>query len=130
VRSPDVWSVERHLAGKPAEVVDLYQHLVKLIAACGPFTYRVSKTAITFQGTHRGFAGATLRTSSLNGYLDLRRQVRDQRILRSSRYTKTLFVHHFKITNIEQMDGSFAGWVHEAYLVGLGAHRTSPSGAG
>jgi hypothetical protein len=63
------WSVERHLAGKPEVVIDLYERFVQLIAACGPFTYGITKTAITFNGTHRGFAGAKPRKSSLDGFL-------------------------------------------------------------
>jgi len=123
VESAAEWSVERHLAGKPEFVVDLYERFVKLIAACGPFTYRITKTAITFKGTHRGFAGAKPRKSSLDGFLDLQRALKDERFLRASPYTKRLFVHQFRITRIEQMDESFASWVNEAYLVGGGAHR-------
>ena len=51
------WDVERHLQGKPAEVVALYHHFTRLVSACGPFTYSVSKSAITFKGARRGFAG-------------------------------------------------------------------------
>jgi hypothetical protein len=123
MESGDDWSVERHLAGKPEVVVGLYERFVETVAGCGPFTYSVSKTAITFKGTHRGFAGAKPRTSSLDGYLDLQRQVADERFRRASPYTKRLFVHQFRITSIEQLDESFTAWVEEAYQVGCGAHR-------
>ena len=119
----DVWSVERHLVGKPEFVVDLYERFVEAVAACGPFTYSVSKTAITFKGTHRGFAGAKPRMSSLDGYLDLQRQVADERFLRASPYTKKLFVHQFRIMTVAQLDESFIGWVEESYQVGCGAHQ-------
>ena len=86
---------------------------------------QVTKTAIAFKGTHRGFAGAKPRKSSLDGFLDLQREVRDERFLRVSPYTKSLFVHQFRITSAEQIDNSFAGWIEEAYQVGCGAHRES-----
>ena len=120
---PTDWSVEWHLAGKPGFVIDLYERFVESIAACGPFTYRITKTAITFKGTCRGFAGAKPRKSSLDGFLDLQRAVKDKRFLRVSPYTKRLFVHQFRITSIEEIDKSFTGWIEEAYLVGEGAHR-------
>jgi hypothetical protein len=56
----DEWTVERHLKGKPAEIVALYNRFVELAEACGPFTYAVAKTAITLKGSRRGFAGASL----------------------------------------------------------------------
>lgn len=52
------WTVERHLLGKPPEVLALYRRFIELAQACGPFTYAVSKSAITLKGTRRGFAGS------------------------------------------------------------------------
>jgi hypothetical protein len=117
------WSVERHLADKPKAVVDLYERFVRLLTACGPHTLSVTKTAIAFKGPHRGFAGAKPRKTSLDGFLDLQREVRDQRFLRVSPYTKSLFVHQFRITSAEQLDDDFAALIGEAYEVGCGAHR-------
>jgi Domain of unknown function (DUF5655) len=123
VESRDHWSVDRHLAGKPENVVNLYERFVELVAACGPFTYSVSNSAITFKGAQRGFAGAKPRNSSLDGCLDLQREVQDDRFRRVSPYTKRLFVHQFRITNLRPIDESFTGWAEDAYQVGRGAHR-------
>ena len=60
---------------------------------------------------------------SLDGFLDLQREVRDERFLRVSPYTKSLYVHQFRITSVEQLDDSFAALIEEAYQVGCGAHR-------
>jgi hypothetical protein len=116
------WNVERHLLGKPPEVVALYHHFTRLVSACGPFTYSVSKSAITFKGARRGFAGARLGHRALGGYLDLQRRVDDHRITRSSPYTSRLYVHQFRIETASQLDDEFAGWIREAYQVGGGAH--------
>ena len=116
------WTVEDHLHGKPDAVVALYQRFVALVQACGPFEYAVSKTAITFKGSRRGFAGAKPTAHGLDGYLDLQRRVEDPRIRRASPYTKRLVVHQFRITRLEQLDVEFAGWVREAYQVGQGGH--------
>lgn len=116
------WTVERHLTGRPAEVVALYHRFIELAEACGPFRYSVAKSAITLKGARRGFAGAKLGERALSGYLDLQRQVADPRITRSAPYTKSLYVHHFRIQALDQLDEQFAGWLGEAYQVGAGGH--------
>jgi Domain of unknown function (DUF5655) len=118
----DTWTVEDHLAGKPDEIVALYQRFIMLVKECGPFSYRVTKTAITLKGSRRGFAGAKPTKRALDGYLDLQRELRDPRIQRASPYTKRLFVHQFRVTSLSQLDKEFAGWIREAYEVGAGAH--------
>jgi Domain of unknown function (DUF5655) len=120
--SDDEWTVERHLAGLPDSVKELYEQFISLVGACGPFTYSVAKSAITLKGERRGFAGAKPKAQYLDGYLDLQRRVQDDRILRASPYTKRLFVHQFRIRSADEMDAVFAGWVREAYEVGAGAH--------
>jgi len=119
------WTVDDHLRGRPPEVVRLYDLFVGLIEACGPFEVSVSKTAITFKGSRRGFAGAKPTARGLDGYLDLQRRVQDPRIRRAAPYTRRLFVHQFRVSTPEQLDDEFAGWVREAYGVGQGAHLES-----
>lgn len=120
--SEDAWSVEDHVLGKPDDIVALYERFITLVQGCGPFSYRVTKTAITLKGTRRGFAGAKPKPGSLDGYLDLQRQLSDPRITRASAYTSRLFVHQFRVTSLDQLDEEFAGWIREAYDVGAGAH--------
>jgi hypothetical protein len=116
------WTVERHLSGRPPEIVALYHRFIELAGACGPFTYSVAKSAITLKGARRGFAGARPGNRALSGYLDLQRRVDDPRITRSSPYTGRLYVHQFRIRAPSELDDEFAGWIHEAYQVGNGAH--------
>jgi hypothetical protein len=116
------WTVERHLIGKPPEVVAMYRRFIELAERCGPFTYAVAKSAITLKGVRRGFAGAYPGKQRLDGYIDLQRVVSDPRIRRASPYTKKLFVHHFRITSLDELDDEFGGWLAEAYQVGQGAH--------
>jgi hypothetical protein len=116
------WTVADHLAGKPDEIVALYRKFIALVDRCGPVTYRVTKTAVTLKGSRRGFAGAKPTNRSLDGYLDLQRVLTDPRIMRSSRYTKRLFVHQFRVTRLDELDAEFARWLEEAYAVGAGAH--------
>ena len=116
------WTVERHLFGKPPEIVALYHRFIELATSCGPFTYSVAKSAITLKGARRGFAGARPGNRALSGYLDLQRRVDDPRITRSSPYTGRLYVHQFRIRTPGELDDEFAGWIHQAYQVGNGGH--------
>jgi hypothetical protein len=109
-------------------VVGLYERFVRLVEACGPFEVSVSKTAITFKGARRGFAGAKPKDRWLDGFLDLQRRVEDPRIRTASPYTKRLFVHQFRVVTPDQLDERFAGWVREAYAVGQGRHHGSDAG--
>jgi hypothetical protein len=126
--SSEYWTVARHLDDVPEPIRDLYGRFISLVEACGPFTYSVAKTAITLKGTRRGFAGAKPKARWLDGYLDLQRPVRDPRIRRVSPYTKSLFVHQFRVTDAAQLDSTFAGWIREAYEVGAGAHLGAKGG--
>lgn len=118
----DEWTIGRHLADKPEEIVALHRRFIGLAETCGPFTYSVAKSAITLKGTRRGFTGVTPKNTSLDGYIDLQRSVVEPPIRRSSPYTKRLFVHHFRIVSPDELDEKFAGWLREAYAVGQGAH--------
>jgi len=121
--SGPAWTVDDHLRGCDSGVVRLYWRFVDLVKACGPFELAISKTAITFKGERRGFAGAKPKNRWLDGYLDLQRRIEDDpRIRTASPYTKRLFVHQFRVTALKQLDAKFAGWVREAYEVGQGRH--------
>ena len=119
------WTVAAHLRECDPTVIRLYERFLELVQACGAFEMTVSKTAISFKGTRRGFAGAKPKKSWLDGYLDLQRQLTDPRIRSASPYTKRLFVHQFRVNALDQLDEDFAGWVREAYDVGQGLHLDS-----
>ena len=113
-------TVEDHLRDQPPEVVALFHAFAQVIQAAGPIAYAPVKGQIGFRGQHRIFAGVKLTRRGLEGYLDLPRRVESARFRRVSPYTRRLFVHHFVLTSVDQLDAEFGGWVQEAYLVGEG----------
>jgi hypothetical protein len=117
-----IWTVQDHLDGKPPQSVAMFHRFVELIQRCGPFEYSPSKTTVTFKGVRRGFAGARPTTSGLTIYLDLQRAVDSPRIAHVSPYTSRLWVHHLRLTSIDDLDDELAGWIAEAYAVGAGDH--------
>ena len=64
---PDAWTVERHLQDRPGQVVDLYRRFIALVEECGPFGYRVNKSAVNLKGSRRVFAGAVPKHRWLGG---------------------------------------------------------------
>ncbi|WP_329459013.1 DUF5655 domain-containing protein [Streptomyces sp. NBC_01497] len=123
------WTVERHLCARPPAVVALYHRFVELAEDCGPFTYAVARTAITFKGPRRGFAGLSPGPRHLAGHLDLRHRAAHDRTPRSAPYPNRLRVHHFRITELAQLDDAFAALLRAAYEVGSGAHLGAAGGA-
>jgi hypothetical protein len=82
-----------------------------------------SKTTVTFKGARRGFLGARPTRRGVEGYLDLTRSlVGDPRILGSTPYTGRLHVNRYRLASADELDGTFLGWVREAYGVGQGEH--------
>jgi len=112
------WTVERHLEAGSEHGVALWHQFADLVAGFGENTLSVAKTTVTFKGPKRGFAGARPRGDELIGYFDVNYQVDDPRIRTVSPYQKDLFVHHFRVSSI---DDEFAGWIRDAYeQVGCG----------
>jgi hypothetical protein len=117
----DTWTIERHLEAGTDHGRALYWRFVDIVAACGEYTTSVAKTTITFKGPRRGFAGARPNRDRLQGYFDVTYRVDDPRVSRASPYQKDLFVHHFRVDSLEQLDDVFAGWIVDAYdQVGCG----------
>ncbi len=117
----DVWTVERHLEAGSEHGRALFQRFVDIVAPCGEYTISVAKTTITFKGPRRGFAGARPIGDRLQGYFDVTYRVEDPRIRSVAPYQKDLFVHHFRVDALEQLDERFASWIADAYdQVGCG----------
>jgi hypothetical protein len=117
----DVWTVERHLEAGSDHGRALFHRFVDIVAACGEYSTSVTKTTITFKGPRRGFAGARPHRDRLQGYFDVTYRVDDPRIRSIAPYQKDLFVHHYRVDSLEQMDDEFVRWIIDAYdQVGCG----------
>jgi hypothetical protein len=112
-----------HLASATPLGRALYEHFVQALHRLGPFSTHPAKSTITFKGSRRGFCGAHPKKDVLVGYFDLMREAGpDPRIRSVSAYTKTLYVHQFRVHRLEDIDSGFVGWLAQAYEVGQGAH--------
>ena len=111
------------MLGKPDVIRTLFESFENLIRDCGSYERSVTKTAIAYKGSVRGFAGVTPRHQHLSGFLDLTRRVEQPPFTRVTPYTKRLWVHRFVLADLAQLDAAFAARVAEAFAVGQGAHR-------
>ena len=118
-----MWSVEDHLRGKSDAVRALFNTFEELIDRCGPSERSVTKTAIAYAGSVRGFAGVTPRRDRLAGFLDLTEELHEAPFTRVTPYTKRLWVHRFVVDDLAQLDRRFAERIAQAYAVGQGSHR-------
>ena len=119
----DTTTVEDHLRDRDPAVVALFHAFVRAVQDAGPFEYSPIKAQIGFRGQKRIFAGVRLTRQGLEGYLDLPRSVDSSRFRNVAPYTRRLFVHHFVLMSLDQLDAEFTGWIHEAYQVGQGLIR-------
>ncbi len=110
-----------HFRQKPALVVSLYRKFEDLIRRCGPSRRSVTKTATSLNGKRRIFADTKLTHRTQDGFLDMTRIVKDDsRFIWSAKHTAAVFVNHFRISQIDDLDDTFAKLVQEAYNVGEG----------
>jgi hypothetical protein len=117
----EIWTIERHLEVGSDHGRALFHRFVDIVAACGDYSTSVSKTTITFKGPRRGFAGARPKGGRLQGYFDVTYRVDDPRIRSIAPYQSDLFVHHFRVDSLEELDVDFARWIADAYdQVGCG----------
>jgi hypothetical protein len=121
---------KQHMAKASPHDRQLYLRFVALLNVIGSYSVHPAKSTITFKGSRRGFCGAHPKGDVLVGYFDLMRALAaDPRVRSVSPYTKTLYVHQFRVTALEQMDETFKQWLSEAYGVGRGDHLKLAGGA-
>lgn len=112
------FTVDDHLTAAKPGARKLYHAFVDRMGQCGQFDLEPVRRQIGFRGPRRIFAGVALRDDKLTGYLDLPRHVSSPRFYHVSDYTKRLWVHHFVLDSVDQIDDEFAGWMAESLAIG------------
>src|SRR6185369_323502 len=96
----------------------LYHALLGRLAQLGPFDLAPTRRQIGLRGERRIFAGLSFQGDQLRGYLDIPRRVDSPRFRRVSDYTHHLWVHHFVIGDVAEIDDEFSGWMAESLAIG------------
>ena len=112
------YTVEAFLSGKPGRAVELYNSFVALISSCGPVLVAPAKTRVGFQVRMIFAAVNKLSARGLDAHVVLARRLEHPRFKQIQEMSPRCFVHHFRISSIEEIDEEVAAWLREAYRVG------------
>lgn len=75
---------------------------------------------VVLHGSRRIFAGLVPTDRGLGGMLNLLAPVDDPRFVKVEPLTKRIWWHKFFLTDPQEVDDTFLGWVREACQVGQG----------
>jgi hypothetical protein len=112
------WTLARHLDGRPPAVVATVEAFIALAEACGPVVVLPEKTRIAFQA-RMSFAQLTVRSRWVHGHVVLARRRPAARFTRIETMSPRSHVHHFRLRGPDEVDDVVAGWLAEAYEVGM-----------
>jgi hypothetical protein len=104
----------------------LYRAFRVFVERAGPITVNINKTRISFQGRARFASINRVTRDGLVCHLWLKRRIESPRFARVEHLPSGNYVHHFMLTDPTEFDEEFAGWIAEAYEVGMQRWR-SPS---
>jgi hypothetical protein len=110
-------SLEEHFQTKDPQIRELFDVLVSATRRFGPFHVYTQKTRIVFQ-TRGRFVAVTPRQQYLGGHIWLKRSRSHRMIYRIDNLLDRDFVHHFRISRIEDIDDAFCDLLRESYSVG------------
>lgn len=110
--------LEHHFTNKEPQVRALFDAWLRFVKTHGgPMTVVPQKTRICFMVRVR-FAGAVTRKRWVEGYLWLKRRVEKPLFHRIETLLPHGYFHHFKLTDVAQLDDELVGLVGEAYAIG------------
>ena len=109
------WKLDALFATSDPHVFELFQKFRRMVRACGRSTMIPQKTRVVFTVRMR-FAGAMVRKSHLRIGLVLERPLPpDPRLVDTLVASPRCYAHSFKIERADQLDGSMAALIREAY---------------
>ncbi len=111
----------RHLAGKPPEIAEIVTRIIAAAERCGPVTVVPEKTRIALQA-RMSFAALQPRRRWVDGHVVLARRREDPRFRRIETFSPRNHLHAFRIEHPGEVDEQVAGWLAEAYEVGMQRH--------
>ena len=114
------WTLDRHFAGKPAVVREIYDRFLAMLEEFGPVTVLPEKTRIAFQ-VRMSFAQLTFRRHWVLGHLVLARRVDSPLFIKVESFSPRNHAHHFRLDAPAQVD-SLKPYARDAYAVGRQDH--------
>jgi hypothetical protein len=107
------FTVGQLLAGKPQEIIELYDRLEALIRSSGEVVVAPTKTRVLFK-VRTVFASVALTRNGLDVVFVLGRRLKHRRIKKAQEEYPGI-VHFLRLEKEEDLDADLAGWMQEAY---------------
>jgi hypothetical protein len=117
--------LDRHFTGKDPRVRETFDRVLAAVAESGPVEVLPEKTRIALH-VRMSFAAFVPRNHWLDGHLVLARRIDSPRFRRIEVYSPRNVLHAVRLTDPDQVDGEFVGWLAEAYRVGEQKHLKRP----
>lgn len=110
-------SIDEHFRGKPPEIREIFDALLRVVRRFGEVHVYAQKSRIVFQ-TRGRFVSITPRKSHLGGHIWLKRPRSHPGVFRVESLLDRDFVHNFRLHRCEDLDEDFRDLLREAYAVG------------
>jgi hypothetical protein len=117
----DLTDLDRHFDAKAPAVRATFERIVEVVSALGQVSVLPEKTRIALH-VRMSFAAFMPRRRWLDGHLVLARRIDSPRFRRIETYSPRNILHAFRLTDPDEVDREFAGWLAEAYAVGQQRH--------
>jgi endogenous inhibitor of DNA gyrase (YacG/DUF329 family) len=115
------YDLQSHFEGKPPEIREIYNAVLKAIRRCGTVKVLPEKTRIAFQ-VRMSFAQLTTGSRWVDGHVVLARRFERPRFRKIETISPRNHVHHFRLMSVADVDEEVEGWLKEAYAVGEQRH--------
>jgi uncharacterized protein DUF5655 len=110
-------SIDEHFVGKPPEIREIFEAMVRAVHRFGRVHVYAQKSRIVFQ-TRGRFVAITPRKHHLGGHIWLKRRQAHPLVYRIESLLDRDFVHNFRLVHVEDLDEGFCDLLREAYSVG------------
>ena len=107
------FTVEQLLAGKPPEIVELFDRLSEIVQRCGEVVVAPTKTRVLFK-VRTVFASVAIAKNWLDVVFVLVRPLKHRRIKKAQKEYPGI-VHFLRIEKVEDLDDDLTDWLKEAY---------------
>jgi Domain of unknown function (DUF5655) len=114
-------ALESHFAGRPALVREIFDRVVELASRCGPVTVLPEGTRIAL-AARMSFCALMPRRAWVDGHVVLARRLESPRFRRIETFGPRNHLHAFRVSSVDEVDDEVAGWLAEAYEVGMQRH--------
>lgn len=114
-------SLAEHFAGRPPEIRAIFDAVLALAERCGPVTVLPERSRIALQA-RMSFCALQPRTAWVDGHVVLARRLESPRFRRIETFGPRNHLHAFRLGSVGEVDEEVAGWLAEAYEVGMQRH--------